>query len=250
MQRYFIPEENWKEESVFIIEDAHHISRVMRSKPGDEIICVHPLHQAALCSITSMEESQIEAAIVSWIKEEKELPVSITLAQGLPKGDKLELILQKGTELGASFFLPFQAGRSIVKWDKKKADKKLARFNKITKEASEQSHRTKIPSVLPLRSFEELLDSSTEYDLCIFAYEEETRGPRSKGLSSLLKETSPGDKILACIGPEGGFTMEEAKALTDKGFLSVRLGPRILRTETAPLYLLSCISYHYEELRC
>lgn len=251
MQRYFISRENWKEtEKVSIFEDAHHISRVMRNKPGEEIICVHPENGAAVCVITAIEEGRVDAEVRNWLEENKELPVRVTIAQGLPKGDKLELILQKGTELGVSSLLPFQAARSIVKWDKKKSAKKMERLKKIAKEASEQSHRTQIPALLPFYDFSELLANSKDYDLCIFAYEEEAKGTRSKGLSEILEETVEGHKILACIGPEGGFTIEEASALKENGFLPVRLGPRILRTETAPLYLLSCISYHFEELRC
>lgn len=250
MQRYFIPEENWNNEKASIVEDAHHIIRVMRHKLGDEVICVHPDNRAAICVITAIEDNLVKVEIQSWLDEKKELPLEVTIAQGLPKGDKLELILQKGTELGASSFLPFQAGRSIVKWDKQKAVKKIERLEKIAKEASEQSHRTRIPAILQFKSFNEMLVCSKDYDLCIFAYEEEAKGERSKGLSEILKETTVHQKILACIGPEGGFTLEEAKALQDHGFLPVRLGPRILRTETAPLYLLSCISYHFEELRC
>lgn len=250
MQRYFISEENWKEDSVFIYEDAHHINRVMRNQPGDEIICVHPRKRAAVCMITAIEEERIEARIITWMQEEKELPVSVSIAQGLPKGDKLELIFQKGTELGAFAFHPFEASRSVVKWDKKKVAKKMQRFEKIVKEASEQSHRTQVPFIHSLKSFDELLASSSEYDLCIFAYEEEAKGMRSNNLSEILNEVLPGQNILACIGPEGGFTLEEAEALKKHDFLPVRLGPRILRTETAPMYLLACMSYHFEELRC
>lgn len=250
MQRYFVPEKSWKEQEVIIEEDARHISKVMRMKPEDDIICVHPDKKAALCKIIDIDDDKVTASILAWLEEERDLPVNVTIAQGLPKADKLELILQKGTELGATAFLPFQAERSIVKWDRKKAAKKEDRFSKIVKEASEQSHRTSIPEIHSISGFETLLEKSAGYDVCLFAYEEEAKGERSKGLGELLKETSPGMTILACIGPEGGFTMEEADALKEHGFHSVRLGPRILRTETAPLYLLSSISYHFEELRC
>ncbi|WP_371068709.1 16S rRNA (uracil(1498)-N(3))-methyltransferase [Sediminibacillus sp. JSM 1682029] len=251
MQRYFVPEEGWKENSIRITgDDRHHINRVMRMQSGDSIICNAPAGTAAVCTITEVTDQYISADIVEWLEESKELPIDVTIAHGLPKGDKLELVLQKGTELGASRFIPFQAGRSIVKWDQKKAEKKLSRYRKIVKEASEQSHRNVVPEVEAFLDFQALLEKSEEYPVKIFAYEDEAKTNDYQGLSVILSNVEPGQKIIACIGPEGGYTIEEAEAFKAHGFEPVRLGPRILRTETAPLYLLSSISYHFEELGC
>ncbi|WP_053219121.1 16S rRNA (uracil(1498)-N(3))-methyltransferase [Virgibacillus senegalensis] len=251
MQRYFVPEEGWQDNMVTITgEDRHHIDRVMRMQPGDAIICNTPEGRAAVCTITAISDEYVSVSIDEWLDESKELPVHITIAQGLPKGDKLEVVLQKGTELGASGFIPFQAGRSIVKWDNKKAEKKLVRYRKIVKEASEQSHRTIVPDVETVVGFDGLIKQSENYSVKIFAYEEEAKTDDYQGLGAILARLEPGQNILACIGPEGGFTIEEAESLKSHGFQPVRLGPRILRTETAPLYLLASISYHFEELRC
>ncbi|MBM7569616.1 16S rRNA (uracil(1498)-N(3))-methyltransferase [Aquibacillus albus] len=250
MQRYFIAADNWKADNHIVLSanDYHHITRVMRMTEGDKIICNHPYCQAAICVITNISNEQVIAAVEEWLNDSVEMPVNVTVAQGLPKGDKFDLVLQKGTELGASAFLPFEAKRSVVKWDSKKAKKKLERFNKIVKEASEQAHRNRIPSIEEVSPFQKLLEKSKAYDVKLVAYEEETRSEQYHSLGSILKEIDQNQSVLICIGPEGGFTLEEINALKEVGFYTVRLGPRILRTETAALYFLSSISYHFEEL--
>nr|WP_226036948.1 16S rRNA (uracil(1498)-N(3))-methyltransferase [Aquibacillus saliphilus] len=251
MQRYFVSESNWSTDDVVTItgNDVHHITRVMRMDKGDEIICNHLDGRSATCTIEQVSSDFVIANVVEWRDEKVELPVHVTIAQGLPKSDKLDLILQKGTELGASAFIPFQADRSVVKWDQKKIVKKLDRFKKIVKEASEQSHRSFIPTVESIYSFKQLLEDSQNYDVKLFAYEEEARSDNFQKLSDVLNQIQINHKVIACIGPEGGYTIEEVNALKQAGFHSVRLGPRILRTETASLYLLASISYHFEELR-
>jgi len=247
LQRYF--SENV--EDVFFIkeEDFHHITRVMRMKLGDELYCVNRQQQAARCLIEKITENQVIAKVVQWIDETTELPVSVSIVSGLPKGDKLEWIIQKGTELGASKFIPFIAARSVVKWDEKKSDKKLVRWNKIAKEAAEQSHRNKAPEVMESVKIKELIELGMNYDLKLVAYEEEAKAGESSVLASCLKQLKPGKSVMAVFGPEGGLTEAEVSALKENGFQTCGLGPRILRTETAPLYLLSAVSYHYELLR-
>ena len=251
MQRSFILEDaQWTDETVTIIgEDVHHIHRVMRSQPGDKIICTGSNGTAAICAIEEISSEQVKVRIIEWIQQNVELPINVTIAQGLPKGDKFELILQKGTELGAASFIPFKAERSIVVWDEKKLRKKQQRFEKIVKEASEQSHRSVIPSIQKSVTLKQLLGLGKQYDACIFAYEEEARTDEFHSFASVLKNMKEGMRLLICIGPEGGFSESEAKALKEHEFHPVRFGPRILRTETAALYALSSISYHFEELR-
>lgn len=251
MQRYFIlNQDNWLDNHVKISgDDVHHISRVMRGKPGDQIICNDKNGHAALCTIMEITSEQVSAVIEEWIEQDTELPVEVTIVQGMPKGDKLDLIVQKGTELGAAAFIPFKAERSIVNWDEKKKHKKIQRLEKIVKEASEQSHRTSVPSVHFPVSFNELLILSKDYDYKIFAYEEEARTASYQSIANMLKKTEAGMRLLICIGPEGGFSEKEAAILKENQFWPVRFGPRILRTETAALYALASISYHFEELR-
>lgn len=248
LQKYFIESNNWNGNKVFIEgEDAHHILRVMRFKTGDQIICNQPDGKAAVAIITQIEEKKVIANVEKWLDENTELPVKVTIAQGLPKGDKIELILQKGTELGAVAFIPFQAERSIVKWDERKQEKKMKRYRKIVKEASEQSQRNILPHIYEPMNIEELIKESNPYDVKIFAYEEEAKVDDYHAFGTIIKRLKEGDQVLICIGPEGGFSEQEVSLLKENGFHSVRLGPRILRTETAPLYVLSSISYHFEE---
>ncbi|MCG3418657.1 16S rRNA (uracil(1498)-N(3))-methyltransferase [Oceanobacillus jordanicus] len=250
MQQYFVPEENWQAESVTVSgDDVHHINRVVRLKAEDEIICSHPAGHAARCIIASIESDAVHATVIEWLDNSVELPVDVTIAQGLPKGDKLDLIIQKGTELGAKAFIPVQAKRSVVKWDDKKRHKKKVRFEKIAKEASEQSHRNLIPQIKTIMSLSELIDESNQYDVKIFAYEEEAKTTNYQSFSTILQGMKEGQKLLVLIGPEGGISEDEAAQLKESEFSPVRLGPRILRTETAALYMLASVSYHFEELR-
>lgn len=251
VQRYFIAEQYWNDDEVTIADNnAHHIIRVMRSEVGDEIICNHPNGKAAICTITQLMKDQVRVKIGEWLVESAELPVQVTIAQGLPKGNKLELILQKGTELGAYSFALFQAARSIVKWDQKKSFQKIKRFEKIVEEASEQCHRNLVPEIKQPVSLEQLLVTSEAYDHIMFAYEEEAKTKDYSSFSSALRKVKRDDKILIFIGPEGGFSKQEVQLLTEHKAIPIRLGRRILRTETASMYVLASISYHFEELRC
>lgn len=244
MQRYFAKNE---EDTFFIQEDDyHHIVRVMRMDIDDEIYCVNNLQQVARCRIEKISENEVIVKVVQWLEGEIELPVSVSIVSGLPKGDKLEWIIQKGTELGAFKFIPFIAARSVVKWDEKKGGKKLVRWNKIAKEAAEQSHRTMIPEVSSPISIKELIKLSEGYNVKLIAYEEEAREGESSVLTKSLQSMTKGQSMLAVFGPEGGLTESEVALLKEHGFMTCGLGPRILRTETAPLYLLSAVSYHFE----
>lgn len=250
MQRYFINEPFSSQESIKIDgDDYHHIVRVMRMKIGDKLLIVLNGGNSAMAEIVQILDSYVEVNVISWEDEKTELPVHIVIASGLPKGDKLEWIIQKGTEMGASEFVPFIAGRSIVKWEKKKADKKLARWNKIAKEAAEQSHRQKLPAVHSPLTFSELVQWSNQYDQKIVAYEEVAKDGEQSNFAKVLLQSEPGNKILLVFGPEGGLTESEAEKLESHGFVLCGLGPRILRTETAPLYALAAISYHFELMR-
>lgn len=251
MQRYFVPKTNWNNETVVITgEDVRHIKTVMRKQLGDLVICNRLDGEAAICSITKVSKDTVFLQVVEWLTDNNELPVHVTIAQGLPKGNKLEFILQKGTELGANQFCFFQAERSIAKWDFNKGKQKIKRFEKIVKEASEQCQRNQIPIVNEPSSLEKLLELCQGYDIMLFAYEEEVRNKQYHSFAKSLSNVSEGDKIIIFIGPEGGFSPEEAEFLKLNGVLPVRLGRRILRTESASLYALASISYQFEELGC
>ncbi|ALC81676.1 MULTISPECIES: 16S rRNA (uracil(1498)-N(3))-methyltransferase [Bacillus] len=253
MQRYFIEQKKEQVNSAELIsitgEDVHHISHVMRMQPGDHVICMTKDGFEAVCLIEAIFHERIDCKVEEWTGKSRELPLRVNIASGLLKGDKYELVLQKGTELGACSFLSFQSKRSIVKLDEKKAVKKLERWKKIVKEAAEQSYRSLIPHVEPLLSFNVLLNRMDEFDTCIVAYEESSKEGEASEFYQVLKRSSSDSSILFLFGPEGGFDSEEIKALKEKGAVVCGLGPRILRAETAPLYALSAISYHTELAR-
>ncbi len=248
MQRYFIEEAKANSEKTVRVkgDDVHHISRVLRMQAGNKIICCTKDGFEALCEIVEITSDQVECFVLEWMTVNRELPVSLTIASGLPKGDKLEWIVQKGTELGASSFIPFNAARSIVKLESKKIGKKLERWNKIAKEASEQSYRNKIPEVLEPCDFHDLVELAKSYDVKIVAYEESAKQGEKKNLAKAFEELKEGGSLLAIFGPEGGLTEKEIERLKQAGFYICSFGPRILRTETAPLYLLSAVSYYFE----
>lgn len=245
MQRYF---GNQVSESKFVIagDDQHHITRVMRMKKGDQLFCINAEGQSAFCEIEEITDEQVIANVVKWEEGSRELPVHVSIASGLPKGDKLEWIIQKGTELGAHEFIPFIAARSVVKWDDKKASKKVERYERIAKEAAEQSYRNLIPAVRSPLRFKDLLQQQDAFNYKLIAYEEEGKHGEASVLSKTLHQMKPGESLLFVFGPEGGLTPEEIELLVANGFKTCGLGPRILRTETAPLYALSAVSYHFD----
>ncbi|KHD85206.1 16S rRNA (uracil(1498)-N(3))-methyltransferase [Bacillus ginsengihumi] len=250
MQRYFLtkPYENEKEVRLQN-EQYHHIVRVLRMEQGDRFYIVFRNEKACICEIKEITNEEVVAAIIEWEDISKELPVKVTIASGLPKGDKLEWIIQKATELGAYEFAPFIANRSIVKWDEKKGLKKKDRWQKIALEAAEQSHRQHVPLIHTPCTFKELLALSKSYEHKLVAFEEDAKQGESHQFVQALSQVKDGEKMLLVFGPEGGLSAQEVEQLCKAGFQTCGLGPRILRTETAPLYTLAAISYHLELMR-
>ncbi|GAF65969.1 hypothetical protein BTS2_2869 [Bacillus sp. TS-2] len=248
MQRYFV--DSIIEGKVRISgDDVKHISRVMRMDIDDSIICISQEKGPFLCKITSLSGEEVVAEVMEHIDSNTELPVNVSIAQGLAKGDKLDYVVQKGTELGAYDFYSFTASRSIVKWDQKKAVKKQERLQKIAKEAAEQSYRLKIPEIHPHHSFPELLKKMKSFDAVLVAYEEQSKKQENSQFVNVLKRLKSQQSLLVIIGPEGGFDETEIQALIEHGAITCGLGPRILRTETASQYVLAAISYQTELLR-
>ena len=232
MQRYF------KNTNLDIFElsedDSYHIIKVMRNKIGDKIEVVID-NNLFICEIVEIN-NLVKVRRVEEVDCDSELPCYVTIAQSLVKEQKMDLILQKSCELGVSEIIPINATRSIVKLDKKET-KKIERWNKILKEASEQSKRVVIPIVNEIMDIKDL--ANLDYDIKILC----TVNELSTSLKNVLSKDLNNLKILLVIGPEGGFTDNEEKILIDKGFISTSFGRRVLRTETASLYALSIINY-------
>ena len=163
----------------------------------------------------------------------------------MPKGDKFDLIVQKTTELGVHEIIPVLSERSIVKIEPKKVQRKLERYQKIAKEASEQSHRTMIPAIKPFMDLSELIDYSRSFKHRLVAYEA-SREEDQHQLAKTLSELKPDDSVLVFIGPEGGISERELDRLVDHQFQIISLGNRILRTETAPIFVMASVVYEFE----
>lgn len=246
MQRYFISEPfSAQGEATLQGEDYKHIVQVMRMKQDDQIIVVAN-GEAFVTTIVEIDAHSVHVKKGQEALPANELPVHVAIANGLAKGDKHDLIVQKGTELGVSEVILFKAERSIVKWDDKKGVKKIERLQKIAHQAAEQCHRTVIPKIDNPLTMKELIEASERFDVCLFADEEAAKIDNRPRLADRVKELKANDKVLIVFGPEGGLSRSEAEHLRQANFLPVALGPRILRTETAPLYFLSAVSYEFE----
>lgn len=247
MQRYFL-KEPYEAKAHFILqgENYHHVVRVMRMTAGQEIFLVFREGIAILAEIVEITEESVKLIELSKEQSGKEMPVQVTIACGFPKGDKLEWIVQKGTELGAYQFIGFPAKASVVKWDHKKRNTKEQRLQKIAKEAAEQSHRQVEPEIHLLEQKKALIDRFSQYDQVIVAYEESAKQGEKGNFTEVVTALKTGDTVLVIIGPEGGFSEVEINEFQDSGATLCGLGPRILRAETAPLYVLSAISYQLE----
>ena len=253
MQRYFL-DEAYQPQDHFVLEREayHHIVRVMRMSPKERVYLAFNDQQVIIAEITEITDQAVYLVELAKENMQKELPCQVTIASGYPKGDKLDWIVQKGTELGAHAFTGFPAATSVVKWDAKKRKKRQERLTKISQDAAEQSHRQVVPQVTLLETEKELYAQLDAYDVILVAYEESAKQGESSRLAKVLKEiidnNHVGCRILAVFGPEGGLTPQEIVTFEGKGGILCGLGPRILRTETAPLYLLSAVSYQLELL--
>ena len=241
MQRYFIDEKCIKDHLIYIDEyNYKHMAKVMRYKNKDQVICILPDHHTYLYGIKDIQEGILER--ISLIEEDHELDVDVTLIYGLPKNDKFEFVLQKATELGVNRIVPFLSNRSIIKTDQKTFSKKEERYKKILKEASEQSYRQIIPELTQLIKLKDL--SNYLSDINLVAYEEASKqGEHSQFYESLH---SSYQSITIIVGPEGGFDQKEIDYMKSIGIKECSLGKRILRSETAPLYMLAVIGYSRE----
>ena len=244
MQQFFA-EPSWIRENKIYMQgaDVNHIKNVLRMKPGEDVRVNDGRGKTYLCCISSYEEQTAVLDILKELDSDTELPSRIILFQGLPKGDKMEWIVQKAVELGAYSIVPFAAKRSVVKLDEKKAAKKQARWQLIAKGAAEQSGRGIIPEVSTVRTFAEALGMAGELDVVLIPYELEEG---MKETARVLENIECGQSVGIFIGPEGGFEEEEVERAKAAGAHAVTLGKRILRTETAGLTALSILMYHLE----
>ena len=283
MHRFFVDDIQELNSRIMITgSDVNHIRSVLRLRPGDEIQVSDGSTKDYICSIVSIEEDLVQADIIDLLDSNAELPADITLFQGVPKGDKMETIIQKCVELGVHEIIPVMMDRTIVKLDDKKKDKKISRYMGISEAAAKQSRRVIIPEVSDYMSSKEAIEyASKNMDVILFPYElaegmEESRCiindivslvhtskvPHRDSPSGVLSSKFPqGDcpcgvqvdstdgikmKIGIFIGPEGGFSETEADLLKNVGAKIISLGHRILRTETAGMTVMSILSFQLD----
>ena len=237
---------NRNDNSVIITgSDVNHIKNVLRMRIGEEISVSNGQDGCEYrCGIEAFEEDCVRCKLYFVKEDGVELPVRVTLFQGLPKGDKMEMIIQKAVELGAFEIIPVATKRCVVKLDEKKAVTKVNRWQSIAEAAAKQSKRDRIPTVGPVMSFAQALEKAAPMDLRLIPYELEDGMARTR---ELLNRIEPGQQIAVFIGPEGGFEESEIALARAKGIHPVTLGRRILRTETAGMTVLAWIGYLMEE---
>lgn len=245
MYQFFVdPSQIQGRQIVITGSDVNHIKNVLRMKPGEEIAVSNGLDgKEYRCSIRQIGQREVICSL-RFIKEDGlELPVRVTLFQGLPKADKMEFIVQKMVEMGVFSIVPVKTGRSVVKLDEKKAAVKTARWQAIAEAAAKQSKRRIVPQVGRICSFSEALRQADGMDVRLIPYELSGGMERTR---ALIEGVKPGQQAAVFIGPEGGFEEEEVRQAREAGFEEITLGRRILRTETAGLVVMAWLSYHLE----
>lgn len=241
MFNFFIEEGN-RHNNRYMISgaDYNHIKNVLRMKVGDEFL-VSENNVSNLCRIESFEGECVIAEIIEERFQDTSLPIKIYLFQGLPKSDKMELIIQKAVELGVEGIIPVEMNRCVVKLDDKKKKSKTDRWQAIAESAAKQSKRTSIPEVFPVMNYKQALAKAKELDMFMVPYECKDGMESTKTALSKIKS---GMTVGILIGPEGGFELNEIDYATEAGGITVSLGKRILRTETAAITAVGmCMLY-------
>ena len=244
MYHFFVEEEQVNGENAYISgSDVNHIVNVLRMKIGEELLISVKGDWDYLCKIEEIENDRVNLKLLESM-EQRELPIKIKLLQGIPKSDKLEMIIQKAIELGVSEIIPVKTNRVVVRIDEKKTQAKVNRWNAIAESAAKQSKRSIIPKVLKPQTIDNALEIVKDYGVKLLPYENADGIKKTK---DILNSLDSKNNIAVFIGPEGGFEEAEVKKSTDSGFEVITLGKRILRTETAGLALLSNIMIRLEE---
>ncbi len=243
MYNFFADREN-RHGDYYIItgSDFNHIKNVLRMKPGETFL-VSENGKSSLCSLECFNDDSVVAKIDEENYQDTSLPIKIYLFQGLPKSDKMELIIQKSVELGAEAIVPVEMNRCVVKLDDKKKKSKVQRWQSISESAAKQSKRTSIPEICNVHSFSQAVEKAAKLDHFIVPYENKDGMKATKDTLDLLKS---GDSVGIFIGPEGGFDENEISAAINAGGKTISLGKRILRTETAAITAIGICMLHAE----
>ena len=245
MNQFFVESGQIQDKKIIITgKDVNHIKNVLRMKIGEELSVSNGCDGKEYRGIIEEFTDDAVVCALAFVKEDGvELPSEVYLYQGLPKADKMELIIQKAVELGVYEIIPVATNRAVVKLDEKKSKSKIARWQAISEAAAKQSKRAIIPNVADVLSFKEALKECQKAKVKVIPYELAEGMDKTKEIISDLK---PGQDVAIFIGPEGGFDDAEIEAAMEAGVIPVTLGKRILRTETAGFTILSWIMYQLE----
>lgn len=245
MHRFFVePSQIGEREIVITGPDVNHIRNVLRMRAGEELLAADGQGSEYRCILRELQDSEIRAEICRKLSGSAELPSRITLFQGLPKSDKMDLIIQKCVELGVFRIVPVTTKRTVVKLDAKKEESRRKRWTAVSESAAKQSGRGIIPEISGVRGFKEAVEEAGELDVCLIPYEKAENMARTR---EILSGIPAGASIGVFIGPEGGFEEEEVKEAMEAGARPITLGRRILRTETAGMAVLAMLGYLLEE---
>jgi 16S rRNA (uracil1498-N3)-methyltransferase len=247
MPRFFVSKENINEEERIISilgEDAFHIARSLRMAVGDSLTVCDGEGRDYECNLTRIRDSEVNCEIVSILDCPAEPPYKATVYQALVKGERLDVAIQKSVEFGASAIVPFESSRCIVRMKGEKEGSKSQRRRRIASEAAKQCGRGIIPEVSEPMTFSDMLREAAKCDLAIFCYEKE--GERMLGATLESLRSKPPKSVAIIVGPEGGFSPEEAEKAENAGLSLLGLGKRILRTESAAAFVLACLSSEFE----
>ena len=246
MHKFFVPTNQIENNEIKITgEDVKHIANVLRLKTSEKIIiCDKELGESYIAEISDINKEYVVCNIIEKITESTESNVNVDIFQGLPKADKMEYIIQKTTEIGVKNIYPVELERCVVKLDSKTKQKKIDRWQKIAESAAKQSKRDIVPKINNVINLENVCKNIAKYDIILLAYENEEKNTIKRELQKLDRNKKLSIGIV--VGPEGGISENEAKTLIEAGAKCVTLGKRILRTETAPLVMLSDIIYEFE----
>lgn len=245
MYRFFVEENRVGEREIRITgADRNHIRNVLRMKPGERITVSSGQGLEYTCQISGYTEDAVVVEILSAREAGGELASKLWLFQGLPKGDKMELIIQKAVELGVYAVVPMATKRAVVKLEGKKAEAKRSRWQGIAESAAKQAKRMIIPQIYPVQSFKEAMTLAETLEVRLIPYEMAEHMAHTREVFSHIY---PGQSVGIFIGPEGGFAPEEIEMAAAQQLQPVTLGKRILRTETAGLAVLSVLMYLLEE---
>ena len=245
MYRFFVEPSQVEDHTIHILgSDVNHIKNVLRMKTGEEILISSGDDLEYACYIEELGDKEVLAHVMYVQEAGYELSSRIYLFQGLPKGDKMELIIQKAVELGVHEVIPVATRRAVVKLDGKKEENKIRRWQAIAESAAKQSKRMYVPEVRHVMRFSEAVEHAKELDVVLLPYE---LAKDMKETKKIIDQIEPGQSIGIFIGPEGGFDEEEVRMAADMGARAITLGKRILRTETAGLTVLSVLMFALEE---